>query len=293
MEFAEASERLRRLERPEDVGADVATFIETVDTPVHGMVEPAPTFAEVVRGAADAAPWVIPGLFRQDWRVVIVGGEGHGKSVLSRQIGLCASQGIHPFTFQPIPPIRVLAFDFENPAQNVAETGERLLRLAEQHSADYDEARMRYVLRLEGVDFRSRTDRAVVEAQIADHQPDLVIFGPAYLMIHKRSDAESDEDAARPVIHALNLLRSRYSCAVLIEHHGPHSDRMRPIGSSVWRRWSEIGRSMRPLDAPNFSRFALEKYRGDRMANEWPDEVHMGGYAVWPWEGRWKNGTPA
>src|SRR5690606_10702885 len=52
---------------------------------------------------SERAPWVIPGLLREQHRLVIVAPEGFGKSWISTQMAVCAGQGVHPFTFDPIP----------------------------------------------------------------------------------------------------------------------------------------------------------------------------------------------
>ncbi|MGH9293769.1 MAG: DnaB-like helicase N-terminal domain-containing protein, partial [Acidimicrobiales bacterium] len=61
------------------------------------------TMPELCDSADAVAPWVIRGLFRRDWRAVIVAPEGVGKSVLLRQLAVCAAQGVHPLRFERIP----------------------------------------------------------------------------------------------------------------------------------------------------------------------------------------------
>ena len=55
--------------------------------------------------AAEQAPWIIDGLLREGWRVVLVAAEGSGKMTWLRQIALCAAQGVHPLTWKPIPAV--------------------------------------------------------------------------------------------------------------------------------------------------------------------------------------------
>src|SRR5690606_17453663 len=88
----------------------------------------------------ERAPWVVPGLLRQDWRVVVVAPEGAGKSLVLQQIGICAAQGIHPFGHEPIKPARVLFVDLENPEERITH-GARMIdphvrRLSTVHDDD-------------------------------------------------------------------------------------------------------------------------------------------------------------
>lgn len=286
---------------PYEVTDRLVDTLAHLDTPVTNVQ--LAQVLEQVTADEDSAPWVIPGLFRRDWRVVIVGGEGHGKSVLSRQIAICASQGIHPFIQErKIPPIRVLIIDLENPLAAVAETGAPMIRQAKiTAGADYDPTRVMFHSRIDGIDLRTRRDRSEIENEIAIHRPDLVILGPAYLMLPKHSHGghhESDEESTMPVLSILNDLRKRFGFAMLIEHHAPNGSGaardLRPMGSSVWRRWSEIGISMTKKRADQQSEvpaFYLHRYRGDRLRNDWPDKVSYG--TVWPWEATYDHGVPA
>ena len=42
--------------------------------------------------------WVVPGLLERGDRLILTGAEGLGKSVLMRQLAVCAAAGVHPFT---------------------------------------------------------------------------------------------------------------------------------------------------------------------------------------------------
>jgi hypothetical protein len=52
-------------------------------------------------------------------------------------------------------------------------------------------------------------------------------------------------------------------------------------------RWPEIGIAMQPdPDAPTDKRRPkLERWRGDRMSNSWPERLDQGDQ--WPWVGVW------
>ena len=69
----------------------------------------------IKESSSDKYEWVIPGLLERGERVIVVAAEGVGKTMLARQIALCSSSGVHPFTFQPMKPVVTLTVDLENP----------------------------------------------------------------------------------------------------------------------------------------------------------------------------------
>jgi hypothetical protein len=81
----------------------------------------------LARPIAQRAPWTAPGLFRSLWRVLLVAPEGVGKSMVLRQIAVCVSCGVHPFTFEAIEPRPALLIDLENPADVVHDWLHRLV----------------------------------------------------------------------------------------------------------------------------------------------------------------------
>src|SRR5664280_2211675 len=75
---AEALHALNEGEDPYKVAGRTGTDLDQVGSmSAHSQVE-AMTLMELIASAADAAPWVIPGLLRLDWRTIIVAGEGLG-----------------------------------------------------------------------------------------------------------------------------------------------------------------------------------------------------------------------
>jgi replicative DNA helicase len=95
------------------------------------------------------------------------------------------------------------------------------------------------------------------------------------------------------VARFLDGLRKRYRFALLMEDHAPQATGgrrdLRPVGSGVWMRWPDIGLSLTP-DQGN-TKLVLHRFRGDRMENDWPDEVVRGGKGgTWPWVGYWEHG---
>lgn len=291
----EASASAGGLDDPYEVAEALKGDLGNLDAPVDKNRSEAITADDLLATAEVDSPWVVPGMIRQDWRVLLVAGEGVGKSVILRQIAMLASQGFHPFRFDAIRPIRALIIDLENPIASIAETATKMVRqLRLQKGDDYDPEACKFFRRPQGMDPRSRQGRGELEREIANHRPDLVCIGPAYKMLHRRSGkggTESYEEATDPVLMILDELRTRYNFALVIEHHapqGPANQReIRPYGSQRWLAWPEIGLSLK-AEPQERNTWTLGRHRGDRMVTDWPDKLHHGD--VWPWVGSWSDG---
>jgi replicative DNA helicase len=287
-------------ESPYDVAARSAEELDRVGEGVDAEPE-AMTLPELVARAADAAPWVIPGLLRTDWRVVVVAAEGSGKSTLLRQLAVGPAQGVHPLTFQPMTPIRTLIVDAENPLAAIAETGAVLDRQARLAAGDaYDPERCKVWSQPGGINLREPGDRAAFVRELRAHRPQLVVMGPVY-KLGVREKGEGYEDLADAVLAVLDKLRTRFRFGIVLEHHAPkgrdgHRE-MSPFGSQRWLAWPELGISLLPPFADDEDDLGdaedvrvLGRFRGDRLRCAWPDELHRGD--GWPWEGVWHGGTP-
>lgn len=241
-------------------------------------------------------PWIVPGLLRVGWRIVVVAPEGIGKTVLFRQIGIAAAQGIHPLHFGPIDTCRVLIVDLENPDDSIVDVCEPIRAKTRIATRDYDPERAWLYHRPEGINLRARRDRSELEAVVASVRPDLVCLGPIYKS-YDVSASESDEIAAKEVMRVFDDLRTRYRFGLLLEHHAPKgvgkARVQTPYGTSLWLRWPEIGIGLNPVDPGNNAALRLERWRGDRLKNSWPLEIHRGreGSGSWMWNGVWPAGT--
>lgn len=236
-------------------------------------------------------PWLVPGLIRFGWRVLIVAQEGAGKSLALRQVAICAAQGIDPFRFGAVPPVRTLIVDLENPHDPIYETCKPIRDRAMSVKGDaYEPGRAWLWSRPGGVNIRTRTDRGRLEAVIARTRPDLVCLGPLYKTFRKTS-REGDEEAAQDAAEALDSLRTRHDFALLLEHHAPKQQNgkreLLPFGSSVWLRWPELGLKLKP-PGPNdpAGSLVVGRFREDRVKCNWPDRLDRG-TTGWAWEGRW------
>jgi len=241
---------------------------------------------------AENAPWVIPGMLRTSWRVVMVAEEGKGKSYLSRQFAVCVSAGLHPLSFRPIEPRPVVIVDLENP-QDVVQGHLRSLR-ATASARSQVSAPAHLWHRPGGLDLRTRKDRGEFVALLNRTRPALVCLGPIYKSYRVKAK-ESDEQVAAEVQAILDDLRTRFGFALLLAHHAPHGEsassrNLRPFGSSLWLRWPEFGLALRQnRETP--SSLDVGRWRGDRVQpNGWPDRLDRQKQGF-PWAGYWRDGV--
>lgn len=294
----------KQLVPPGDILDTVHAELAQVTLPVQAAPDSLYSVDEwMARPKTAEKPWVIPGLLRQGWRVLAIGVEGSGKSLLAQQIALASAQGVHPFAGTPMPPIRTLMVDLENPDDRIssgfAMVNDKLTRLPTYQK---DQAWLWH--QETGINIRKRVDRAKLESVLEAVRPQLMCIGPLYKM-YSTGSGESDEIASRQVMEVLDDLRGRFGFALFMEHHAPKSvggvRDYNPYGSSLWLRWPEFGITLVP-DAdrvdpndtnPDFYR--LGRFRGDRAIASWPDGLEknrnlvMGGM---PWIPRWDNPVP-
>jgi hypothetical protein len=235
------------------------------------------TLAELLDHDDEEYDWLVPGLLERGDRLMLTGKEGEGKSTLLRQIGICAAAGLHPFTFGPIDPLKVLLIDCENSFRQLRrEFTKALLPLAPQQRADMTQ-RFFVEVKTEGLVLNVAKhpdgDRAWLEDMVKSGNPELVILGPIYKVIEGNP---LDEEPNRELVKFLDRLRITYGFAVLLEAHTPH-DQQRPYGWSGWKRWPEFGLH---LDANG----ELSRWRGDRDARAWPERLIKGGEGDWLWQ---------
>lgn len=264
---------------------DALRRISEVRRPAESAL-PAWNILDFVNRPMPPTDWIIPDLFARGDRLVLTGIEGLGKSVLLRQIAVCAAAGVNPFTADAAPARRVLYVDLENSEPTMARSLGQITRAL--HIAD------RIPLTLSpnpgGLNILKSHDRLKLRSLIAEHGPDLLVIGPAY-KLWVTDGRRSDEDLTRAVLAALDQLRTEFSCALALEHHSPHKETgsmrrsVRPIGSSAWLRWPEFGLGIRPADGnqPGCRVVDLVHWRGDREARDWPPMLQQG--TVLPWVG--------
>src|ERR1019366_243614 len=224
---------------------------------------------------------IIPGLFKEDYRVILTARSGTGKSTFTRFVGFCAAQGIHPFTRQEMTPIRVLAIDAENPMENILQVMKPLRSTLMARSGVYNEDRFRIWRKPGGISIRTRRDRTDLQREIAFHRPDLVIAGPAYKLGATRQPGESWEEAASGWLQVWDHLRTTYSFALFLEAHTSKGEQMDPQGSAFITQWSETGLAMQE-DKQITGAVDLERFRGDRLQGlTWPKRLERDEDWLW------------
>ncbi|MCA1834808.1 MAG: AAA family ATPase [Actinobacteria bacterium] len=232
--------------------------------------------------------WVIEGLLERGDRLLLTGAEGLGKSFLSRQIGMCAAAGLHPFLQTDQAPQKVLVIDAENSDKVNVRAYAWLQRAISGMSRSVGNRWVidSYPYGMNIMDPRQGNKlMRTVEAQ----QPDLIIVGPLY-KIHDLDDEKAGE--ALKIQHYLDRVRSVCGSAMIMELHsghggGAHGRDLRPAGSSVWRRWPEFGFGLAlatgDFDEEHAMRERLvdvKPWRGPRDERDWP--VRLRGSKAWP-----------
>jgi energy-coupling factor transporter ATP-binding protein EcfA2 len=233
----------------------------------------APDVDELLAGPEPAFEWVVDGLVEKRERTILTGPEGGGKSTLLRQIGLACASGLHPFTFEPIEPVRVLLFDLENGRRHVRRKFGELRHAAGER---YETGHLRVHLAPSGIDLTRPADRAFLRELVDANRPEVLIGGPIYKMA---GGDPNDERQAKAVSAALDVVREEFGCAIVLEAHSPHASNgstrsTRPYGASLWMRWPEFGIYLGKEGG-------LQHWRGPRDEREWPARLRRGG--EWPW----------
>jgi len=258
------------------------------------------TFAELASTMDTSYQWLVPWVIERGERLLLVGEEGRGKSVLLRQWAFQLACGTHWVTRRIIPPARVLIVDAENPQVKFIRASRWLHRLASMHGQDWQESRLRIITR-PTLDLVGRRDhRDAIADAIERTQPDLLIIGPLYKV--GRNVHQNYETSALAMTDILDDWRDRYGIAVMMEHHAPKANDLsgerdlNPKGSSVWMQWPDIGIKVRHTAAREQveqrsccnelrTHFHVGTTRGSRGSHIFPQVYRYGGHIAneWPW----------
>lgn len=228
----------------------------------------------------DNYDWVIPGLLERGERVIVVAAEGVGKTMLARQVAICSSAGINPFTYQGMKPITTLTVDLENPERIIRRTSRKIIAQAMAHG--HAQRLGAHVLtKPSGMDLLRATDRMILEDAIEKIKPDMILIGPLYKSFIDPG-GRTPESIAVEIAKYLDTIRTVYNCCLWIEHHAPLGASMstrdlRPFGSAVWSRWPEFGLSLQPdPTADGAFVYDVKHFRGARDERQWPLKMKRG-----------------
>ena len=207
-------------------------------------------------------------------------------SVTMRQIAIGAAAGIHPFTSDPATPRKVLWIDCENSDRQGRRHFRKLERVTAAKGHRVPDGGMRLIHRPEGLDLMGDEDVAWLLERVTAHKPDLLYIGPLYRL----HDGDINEERVmRRIVKTLDQARVKVDCALMVEHHSPHGDganrSVRPIGSSLLRRWPELGYGLAPaVDSDPCTEVRVLPWRGNRDERHWPKFLCWGIKADdWPW----------
>jgi 5S rRNA maturation endonuclease (ribonuclease M5) len=263
--------------------ADLEVTWSSGDSP---PIELAPDLHEFLASVDPPYDWVIENLLERGDRLIWTGEEGIGKSICGRQMAIAAACGIHPFTDAYFKPQRVLWFDCENSARQGRRHFRKLERVTVMKGRRVPDGGMRLIHRPEGIDLTRDEDVAFFLERVHVHRPDLLYVGPLYRL---HATDVNDETAARAVTAVIDQARAKSDCAVIIEGHSPHGNGeirpVRPIGSSLFRRWPEFGYGISPaMDGTPCKEVKVRAWRGARDARTWPDFLRWSeDEDDWPW----------
>lgn len=228
----------------------------------------------------DTYDWVIPNLLEKRERVIVVAAEGVGKTMLARQVAILTSLGVQPFTFQRMQPIRTLTVDLENPERIIRRSSRSIFGAAMSYGYA-KKSLAQIVIKPDGLNLLSASDRLLLEGYIEQAQPELLVMGPLYKSFIDPGNRTS-EAVAIEVVKYLDTIRSVYGCALWLEHHAPlgesqTSRNLRPFGSAVWSRWPEFGISLQQ-DPTSMGEYVydVKHFRGERDERHWPLKMKRG-----------------
>jgi len=262
--------------------SDLATQITTsVQTRSNDPMEGTLTLQQLLDMDFPQAGEVVPGLFKARTRVVLTGPEGKGKSEMIYQIALGAARGVNPFTTEPCPPVRVLIVDAENEHVDLQKRLRRINALYDGLGAHPVEDNLRIQDAL-GWNLLDARDAGHLFALVRSFMPDLLVIGPVYQVMG--GDA-NDAETVRRFMRVVDECRAISNTAVLTEAHAGHGEGgsrngWRPSGSSLWLRWPDMGIGLDPADS-DAAVMNLVRWRGDRIANDWPSSVRRGSLLPW------------
>lgn len=268
-------------------GYGLKDFVVTWESDEPALPDLAPDLHEFLAGVDPPYDWIIESILERGDRLIWTGEEGLGKTTVARMLAVAAAAGVHPFSGDAAKPRRVLWVDCENSARQGRRHFRKLERIAVAKGHRVPDGGMRLIHRPEGIDLTRDEDAAWFLERVHAHKPDLLYVGPLYRL---HATDISDEIAARRVTQILDQARVKADCALIVEGHSPHGEShgarpVRPIGSSLFRRWPEFGYGISPAkDDDPCTEVVVRSWRGARDERHWPKFLMWGDRDDdWPW----------
>lgn len=270
-----------------EAGYTLEQVLETTPDSQAAKVRTAVDVLEIGNRPPHEFEFVIPGVLARSERLLLVGYEGHGKSLLCRQIATCVAAGLNPFDLSPIPPQRVLYIDAENHPGQVLADWKRLIYIAKQHG-DLQPGMLNVLEEWDSsLDLNSLRGRTWLKERVHAYRPDLIVMGPLKNLVEENL---STHEAVSALRRTINDARTINEAAVIMEHHAPlrmTGDRrreLRPYGNGLFLGWPDFGYAMEPTEAKGI--YEWKPFRGDRVrGRNWPEGLRWGSSATQlPWE---------
>ena len=231
---------------------------------------------------------LVDGFSNQHTRIILLATEKLGKSMLARQIAFCIAAGLHPWTFKPIEPVRVLVLDCENDDDELLPTSKRLETLL-KNNPHAGEGRPALMSSPYGMDLRSRRDRSELEEVLDEVRPQIIVGGPLYKMLPQDAST-SDPRHAEELQRILDNVRKRWGCALLLEHHAPAGQpgqrrEIRSVGGQRWAAWPEVTIALHAESDDDGTESAVVKFpHPTRGRFRWPRQFYRATREwEWPW----------
>jgi replicative DNA helicase len=298
--IVQAGQRLIQLayDRGEDAADILRRCMEFLDACSRTCTPPgemALALDELMAMQVPYATPVIPGLLNHQEQVVLLAGEGSGKSELGFQVAFALGAGLHPFIpNRVIPPGRALIIDFENPLPNLQGRTRRHWAIAAE-SERWHPGNVQIFARPGGIDLWLPAHRFALAEVIRRAEPDLIIGGPIYKMM--TMDGERDVAKHSAIARFCDQIKGRHGCAWWLEAHAPATTvggkrTMRPQGWGGWGQWATFGWALAKAGKDHPGRLVFDRFRDPREeGRDWPVAIDRNRGRGWPWTAIMPEGT--
>lgn len=267
-------------------GRGLETLLETTPGSHAERARSAVDWQDILSRPEHEFQFVIPNTLARSERLLIVGLEGHGKSVILRQIATCVASGLDPFTLNPITPRRVLMIDAENHPGQIVSDWKKMNFLIEHNGGTPTPGMLMILEEWDStIDLISPRGRTWLKERVHAYRPDLLCLGPLKNLVQRNL---SDHESVHQLRTTINEARTISECAVVMEHHAPlrmsgdKERELRPYGSGLFLGWPDFGYAMKPTE--NEGVYQWQQFRGDRVrGRQWPEALRWGKGVEMPW----------